>query len=65
MTGTLVFENRNATPQRVKVNIDRDSVPLVMSWYAAFHSGDFYRVKWNGNEVIKTRNGEPMVWPIV
>lgn len=62
MMGTPVFNNADAIPKSTVIQCDRASVPTIMAWYGAYHSGDRYTVTWDARNVPFDHNGEAINW---
>ena len=56
----LVFNNAEATPHNVAIDVSFNSVKHVMAWYGAYHAGDRYTVTLNGRNVAMDQNGVPL-----
>lgn len=56
---TLVFNNADATPKTSVIRCDTASVPQIMAWYGAYHSGDRYAVTLDVKNIQMDQNGEP------
>lgn len=54
----LTFVNQDASPKIAAVHCSPGSVPAIMAWYGAYHAGDRYTVKLDGQKLEKDRNGE-------
>lgn len=62
MIVNLVFNNADATPKTVAVQVHIDAVPDIMAWYGAYFAGDRYTTAMNGRNVRMDLNGEPSEW---
>lgn len=56
----LVFNNADATPKTVSLDVGYDAVAHVMAWYGAYYAGDRYTATVDGRNVPMDRNGEPI-----
>ena len=54
----LQFINQDATPKETTIDVSTESIPVVMTWYGGYHSGDNYIVLVDGIEVEKDSIGE-------
>ena len=54
----LVFNNAEATPKTVALDVSAEAVPEIMAWYGAYCSGDRYTVTMDGRNVPMDQNGE-------
>jgi len=57
--GRLAFNNADAKPKTVVVDVDAGSVHHVMAWYGAYFAGDRYMVAFEGRNVPMDISGEP------
>ena len=57
--GKLVFMNAEARPHNETVEVARESVAKVMTWYGSHFAGDRYTVAYDGRNVPMDINGEP------
>ena len=53
----LTIHNHDATPKDVNFVIESSAIRQVVSWYAAFHSGDNYVVSIDGEAQQLDLNG--------
>ena len=60
MTCTLIFNNADAKPRSVVLQVAPDAVPHIMAWYGAYFAGDRYKVTVDGRNVRMDQNGEPV-----
>ena len=60
MSATLVFNNADATPKSVVLDVSVSAVPHIMAWYGVYFAGDRYTVTLDGRNVPMDQNGEPI-----
>lgn len=48
----LVFDNEDAIPRETAVTVGVHNVPQVLAWYGAYHAGDTYTARLDG-ELVK------------
>lgn len=56
--GRLTFVNSDANPKICELTVAESAVPDIMAWYGAYYAGDRYSVTFNGQRIVKDRNGE-------
>jgi len=54
----LIFNNADATPKTEVLDVSRDCVERIISWYGSYFYGDRYTVTIDGRNVRMDQNGE-------
>lgn len=56
---SLVFNNKEAIPKVLTLQVSIEAMPHIMTWYSPYHFGDKYTVTVDGRKISMDQNGEP------